>query len=124
MNLQVMGPKLAGLALILFSVTLSAAAQIMLKKGMSGASGDFVAVALHCIRSPWIIAGFAAYGLGALVWLAVLARYDASYAYPFVGIGFLITLAFAAVFLGEHVSAWRLGGVCLIIGGITMVATL
>ena len=39
-----------------------------------------------------VIGGFGLYCLGALVWLVVLARADVSYAYPFLGLGFILTM--------------------------------
>ncbi|WP_340109403.1 SMR family transporter [Pikeienuella sp. HZG-20] len=115
--------------LTVFSVTLSACAQIMLKFGMSApsvraalAGSDMLAKVQAVAFSPFVVGGLAVYFLGALVWLTVLSRIDVSQAYPFVGMGFVLTLLFAWLFLGEHISASRLFGASLILAGIVFVA--
>ena len=115
--------------LTMFSVTLSACAQIMLKLGMStppvraAMSGDdALAKVLSVALSPFVAGGLAVYFFGALVWLSVLSRIDVSQAYPFVGMGFVITLFFAWLFLGENISSLRLLGSSLILIGIVFVA--
>ena len=44
-----------------------------------------------------MVAGLALYGLGAMVWLYVLARLPLSAAYPFVGLGFILTMVLGSV---------------------------
>ena len=115
--------------LTLFSVTLSACAQIMLKFGMSApavraalAGGDVAAKLQAVALSPFVVGGLAVYFFGALVWLTVLSRIDVSQAYPFVGMGFVLTLLFAWLILGENISGLRLVGSSLILVGIVFVA--
>ena len=116
------------LALILLSVSLSAFAQIALKHGMSSVQAQRALAAndvshLTAIAAnPYVLLGFALYGLGAILWLGVLAKIDVGQAYPFVGLGFLLTLAFAVAFLGESVSVARLAGTALIVAGVALVA--
>ena len=111
--------------LILASVTISAVAQIALKRGMSGepvqqalSGDDLIGKILAVGFSPMVILGLALYALGAVVWLLVLARIDVSQAYPFVGIGFLITLAAGVLLLGETLTMARVAGVLLVAAGI------
>lgn len=119
--------RLGLLALILLSVAISALAQIALKSGMSS-----VAVQKTLAASPWdtlgaallnpaVLAGLGLYGAGALLWLYVLARVDVSVAYPFVGLGFVLTAAFAVLILGEPVNALRLAGTGLVVVGVVLV---
>ena len=87
-------------ALILVSVSLSALAQIALKHGMSSATAQRaleqggLAGALAIGTNLHVILGFAMYGLGAVLWLGVLAKVDVGQAYPFVGLGFIMTMCF------------------------------
>jgi multidrug transporter EmrE-like cation transporter len=117
------------LGLIIFSVTLSALAQICLKIGMSSlsvqkaiSSSSVSATAYAVLSSPAVIGGLALYGLGAIVWLSVLARIDVSIAYPFVGISFLITAALAVLILGEPLSTPMIIGTSLVILGVAILA--
>ena len=69
---------------------------------------------------PAVLTGFALYGLGALVWLLVLAEWDVSKAYPLVGLGFAATLLIGWS-IGEHVTIVRAIGVVLICAGVALV---
>ncbi len=114
------------LLLILASVSLSAFAQLALKVGTGaaaagrteGVGGEMMGLA----QSPWVIAGLGLYGIGALLWLFVLGRVPLSLAYPFVGIGFILTMLAGAFFLNESVSLIRIGGTVMIAAGCVLVA--
>ncbi|MFO1417925.1 MAG: hypothetical protein U1E83_04585 [Methylotetracoccus sp.] len=114
--------------LTLISVTISAVAQIVLKHGMSSPSTQSaladggLAAALGIASNPFIWLGFGLYGFGAVLWLGVLAKIDVSQAYPFVGIGFLLTMAFGVLILGESFNLTRLAGTLLVVSGVILVA--
>nr|WP_217346591.1 hypothetical protein [Noviherbaspirillum sp. L7-7A]MBV0881056.1 hypothetical protein [Noviherbaspirillum sp. L7-7A] len=119
-----MNPLILAVISICFSVT----AQFLLKAGMGSssvktASATFsgMSTLLAIFTQPYVISGFVFYGLGAVVWLSVLSRWDVSKAYPFVGIGFAMT-ALIGLFIGEQVGPLRAGGVILICAGVWMVA--
>ena len=117
------------LSLLVLSVSLSAIAQISLKHGMSspkvthlldsGASGAILGAIL---KSPSVMGGLALYGIGAVVWLFVLARLDVTTAYPFVGLGFILTMILGAFFLGEILTPWKVVGTLLVTAGVILVA--
>lgn len=116
------------LSLILTSVALSAVAQLVLKIGMSSdatrlalQSGGMNAV-VSVASNPYIWLGLGVYGLGTVLWLGVLSKIDVSQAYPFVGLGFLLTMLFGLAFLGEQVSIQRIAGTLLVIAGVYLVA--
>jgi drug/metabolite transporter (DMT)-like permease len=117
------------LSLILLSVSLSAAAQLVLKKGMSTpslqqimATGGAGEIILRILLSPLVIGGLFIYFLGALVWLLVLSKIDLSQAYPFVVLGFIMTMVLSVVFLSETVTPLRMMGTLVIVGGVVMVS--
>jgi len=116
------------LALIFISVALSAFAQIALKHGMSSAQAQRAVASSEVsglaaiATNPYIVLGFALYGLGAILWLGVLAKIDVGQAYPFVGLGFVLTMGFGILFLGEAFSLMRAAGTLLVIGGVVLVA--
>lgn len=112
----------------LSSIVLSVAAQFALKAGMS--SGAVKATLeqplsatslLQVLTNGFVLGGFVLYGVGAVVWLAVLSRWDVSKAYPLVGFGFVLT-ALVGAMLGEHVSLVRALGIALICGGVLLVS--
>jgi multidrug transporter EmrE-like cation transporter len=115
------------LLLILSSVALSALAQLLLKIGVGGASSGAVSLPWHArmaamLMSPHVLGGLLLYGIGTLIWLFVLARAPLSIAYPFVGLGFIMTAAMGAMVLGEAVTPLRMFGVLLIAIGCVLVA--
>jgi multidrug transporter EmrE-like cation transporter len=115
------------LTLIFISVSMSAIAQITLKHGMSspavqqGLTGGWMQIALTVGTNLYVWLGLTLYGLGAVLWLGVLAKIDVSIAYPFVGFGFILTALFGVFLLGEAFSLIRFVGTCLVVLGILLV---
>lgn len=115
--------------LILASVSLSALAQIVLKSGMSTPSvvgamhnapaRDFV---VEVATNPRVVGGLTLYFASAALWLLVLARMPVSAAYPFVGLGFVMTMLLGWLFLDETVNVVRLGGTLLVAMGVVLIA--
>lgn len=118
------------LLLILFSVTLSAAAQIALKFGVSkteairpaAESLSLLSSLLAYGSNGYVLLGLLTYGVGAVVWLLVLARLDVTQAYPFVGLGFVVTMILGVVLLHESVTLPRVVGTLLVVLGVSLVA--
>jgi drug/metabolite transporter (DMT)-like permease len=116
---------LKSLILILLSVGLSAIAQIAMKAGVSGAApqvptsmlGPYIAM----LTAPKVVVGLACYGLSALIWLKVLQMMDVSQAYPFVAVGFVLTMALGFMLLGETPHLTRLLGAGFILVGVWLV---
>lgn len=115
------------LLIAVFSIVLSVAAQFSLKTGMSHPEiksllgQPFMPTTLLTILTNRFVAGgFLLYGLGAAVWLTVLARWDVSKAYPLAGLGFCMA-ALAGLLAGEQVGLWRLLGIMLICTGVVLV---
>lgn len=117
--------SLKGLILILLSVGLSAIAQIAMKAGVSGASAPSASSVLgsymSMLTAPKVLLGLACYGLGALIWLRVLSMMDVSQAYPFVAVGFVLTMALGFMLLGETPHLTRLLGAGFILVGVWLV---
>lgn len=103
--------------LAVVSVLLSVAAQFTLKAGMKGQAD---AALWKALLQPLVMGGFLLYGLSAVVWLSVLARWEVSKAYPLVGLGFALTVAIGLL-VGEEVSVQRCLGVGLIVAGVALV---
>ena len=115
------------LSLILLTVTLSAFAQLVLKLGVAkpqmadALQSGVIDAMLTAAISPLIWLGLIIYGLSVAMWLWVLSKVDLSVAYPFVGISFLVTMAFGAFLLNESVTPMRIVGTILIASGSILV---
>ncbi|OYY49350.1 MAG: hypothetical protein B7X95_06660 [Methylophilaceae bacterium 17-44-8] len=110
--------------LILCSVMLSSIAQIVLKTGMSNPgvlnavqSGVAMQMITTISTNLYVIGGLTLYFASAAVWLLVLARVDVSFAYPFVGLGFVVTMLLAFFINGEVLSTAKvIGTLCIALG--------
>jgi drug/metabolite transporter (DMT)-like permease len=113
--------------LILLSVLCGVGGQTVIKIGVSRpgaaeAAAGFLPLVGMIIRSPLVLAGLVLYGLGALAWIAVLARVDLSVAYPFLALNFILVTLSSQFLLGEKIPGLRWLGVLVICSGIFLVA--
>jgi drug/metabolite transporter (DMT)-like permease len=117
------------LLLLVVSVTLSAFAQVSFKIGVSapqvqrlvGESRWNTAVMAFASR-PAIWLGLTLYGIGTVIWLVALSRTQLSQAYPFVGLGFVLTSLFGVVLFSDAMGPLRLIGTALVVIGIWLIA--
>jgi multidrug transporter EmrE-like cation transporter len=119
--------KAIALALAVFCVLLSSAAQIALKRGMAPPpnaqfGSDLGGTYAHALTSPMVWLGLGLYGLSTLLWLWVLSRLDVSLAYPLVSLGFVVTMAAGVLWLGEPFSWLRVAACTLIVIGVSLLA--
>jgi multidrug transporter EmrE-like cation transporter len=117
------------LALILASVSLSALAQVAFKLGLSShtvrtvmAEESTPRAVISFATSPGVLGGLALYGIGTLLWLNALAKIELSQAYPFVGLGFVLTAFLGYAVFNDALSPMRLTGTAVVIAGIVLVA--
>ena len=118
--------KPALFAAILGAVSLSALAQVALKLGTaplkSTAGKNLPDIILSVAASPFIWIGLGIYGASVLGWIWVLSKTDVSVAYPFVGLGFVLTAVMGVLVLHENVSPLRIAGTVLVICGCVLIA--
>jgi drug/metabolite transporter (DMT)-like permease len=113
--------------LILLSVSSGVAGQTVLKLGVShpgapDATANLVSLIAMIVRSPLVLLGLLLYGIGALAWIAVLARLDLSLAYPFLALNFVLVALVSRVVLGESIPPMRWLGILVICSGIVLAA--
>lgn len=120
-----------GLAALTASIVLSAAGQLAMKVGMrelhrvgidAFTNANWTAIGPAVL---WTIVGVAAYAVSMLAWLLVLARYPLSYAYPFLGMSYVLVYAVATHWsaLGEPSSPLRAFGTLLVVAGVVLVSS-
>jgi len=115
------------LLIVILSFALSVAAQFSLKAGMSSVGVQellpqpfTLRTAFTLLSDKFVLGGFLLYGLGAVVWLGVLSKWDVSNAYPLIRLGFAFTVIIGLM-AGKHVTLPRLIGVALICSGFFLV---
>jgi multidrug transporter EmrE-like cation transporter len=115
--------------LIISNVLLTSVAQIVLKAGMSQPAvlqglddGLRSSTVVTVATSPMVVLGLGMYFCAAFIWLLVLARIEVSLAYPFVGIGFVITMLLGWGIHGDSLSVARVAGTLLIAIGVAILA--
>lgn len=116
------------LVLILISVTLSACAQVLFKFGVAPVPGQdgasspsLIGAVIATLLRPGVLGGLALYGIGTVIWLRALAQTELSQAYPFVGLGFVMTAVLGYVVFDEALGPTRLIGIALVVAGVILV---
>jgi multidrug transporter EmrE-like cation transporter len=117
------------LGLILLSISLSAIAQVLFKFGMSSvavrqalAVGSPMQAAIAVFLSAGVLGGLSLYGIGTVLWLGVLSRTEVSQAYPFVGLGFVLTALIGYFLFGDALGPLRIVGIALVVAGIFLIS--
>lgn len=117
---------LATFFLALFSVSLNACAQIVLRKAMlaHGAVppiGEPVALVWWLTTNVYLWLGLACYAFSIGLWLVVLSRAEVSVAYPMLSIGYIIAAVLSFLLLGEAIGPAKIGGIGLICIGVLLI---
>jgi drug/metabolite transporter (DMT)-like permease len=111
------------LALILISVVLTSLGQLFFKKGMMILDHQHQQASLwklmgYAFGNGYVLLGFLSFGAGAVLWLAVLAKEEVSYAYPLSSLGYIIVLIGSFLLFQEHISLSRVIGILLLVMGV------
>ena len=75
---------------------------------------------LKLFFDPFIMSGFVAAFLASLCWMAAMTAFDLSYAYPFMGLNFVLVFLASAILLNEQVTLYKVVGLSLIVLGIVI----
>ncbi len=110
------------LGMALISIALGATGQFLFRVGMLKVGK----VTLYSIGgqifqvlfTPAIILGFFCFGLSSLLWLIIISRWQLSFAYPLVALGYIIVIAYGTIFLRETLDLPKIIGCLFILSGI------
>jgi multidrug transporter EmrE-like cation transporter len=113
--------------LILMSVSLNAAAQVLIRAGMlkvgNTTSGAMLIKALPTMLTNWQLwLAMVAYGVSILTWMMALSKFEVSFAYAFLALGFVLVTLCGYFFFDETINILRIAGVGLICIGVLLVA--
>lgn len=114
--------------LILSSVLLNVTAQIFMKKGMiqvgevQNSIKYLIGVIPNMITNIFLWLAMLCYAISIFLWMIVLSKVDVSYAYPFLSVGYIVSL-FAGYFLfSENITSIRILGVIIIAIGVLLIS--
>ena len=119
----------SSILLILFSISIAVAGQIILKIGINhiGVVNFSNLDALKqlffgVIKSPLVISGLFLYVISAAIWLVVLSAVDLSFAYPFIGFTYVMVLVLSKFILKEDVNPIRWAGALIVTVGVIVIS--
>ena len=112
------------LAVALFSIVLGATGQFLFRLGMlhygkvtvTGIWGQLGSI----IFTPAIFLGFSCFGVSSILWLVVISRWELSYAYPLVALGYVMAILYGTFLLHETLTLPKIVGSVLILAGISV----
>lgn len=72
--------------------------------------------------NPFVFGGLIVMVISMASHLIVLSKVDISFAYPFLGLSFVLITLYGAFVLSEPLNIWKIAGVVFIVLGVGMVA--
>jgi len=116
------------LSILILSVILNTAANLLVRKGASTLSfskfevGNFLGTLAQATINPFVILGLLSFGLSFIAWLVVISKLEASFAVPFMSISYILLAIFGKFILGENVTFLRIAGISIIIFGVYVIS--
>ena len=115
--------------LILLSITIAVGGQILLKIGMNKIGEINISSASSVghlftgiVKSPTVLVGLFLYAISAVLWLIVISSVDLSFAYPFIGLTYVLILVVSKFVLKEDVNPIRWIGTAIITIGVVVIS--
>jgi len=115
--------------LILLSIGIAVGGQVLLKIGMNrmgpinidsiSSLGHFF---LGILKSPTVLVGLFLYMISAAIWLIVISIVDLSFAYPFIGLTYVLILVVSKFVFKEDVNPIRWIGTAIITIGVIVIS--
>lgn len=113
-------------ALVLVTVCLNAASQVLMKEGMNRVSRssvlDGVELLMAAALNPWVVLGVLSMAASMCTYLIAISRLDISFAFPFISLAYPIVLTYGYFVLAEQMGPLRIVGIAVIVLGTLLVA--
>ncbi len=120
---------LSSVLLILLSISIAVTGQILLKIGIDrigvngiGSTKALINLFSGIIKSPIVLTGLFLYFISAAIWLVILSTVDLSFAYPFIGLSYVLVLILSKFILKEEVNPIRWIGGFIITAGVVIIS--
>ena len=107
-------------ALIISSIVIGAAGQILLKIGVNKLGGFNINASgvRSMLKSYYILTGLLLFGISFLLWVKVLTKNDLSYVYPMMSLSYIIILIASRFLFNEPITVNKVIGISAIITGV------
>jgi len=117
---------LVNYVVLLTSIALAIAGQLLMKQGMM-MFGKFPVTQLlskliPMFMQPYVFLGFVFFGLSSIFWLVVLSRIDLSFAYPMVSVAYVFVAIFSYLLFHESIPLIRWLGIITICFGVFLIS--
>ena len=115
------------LTLLAVNILLNVAGQLAMKRGMTAVGvvalqlDRFASTMGQALSNGYVMAGIAAYGVSAILWLVLLSRLPLSYVYPAISLGYVVVVLISWAVLKEDIPPLRWLGVLVICIGVYLV---
>lgn len=115
-------------ALILVTVALNSSSQLLMKAGMSRvdqfefSGAQMGRMLLNTFTEPLILLGLTTMVISMVTYLMALSRFDVSFTFPFLSLGFVVVALYGYFILGENVNPVRVAGILVIVAGAVLVS--
>lgn len=76
----------------------------------------------HLFINPWILSSIVSTLFAGIAWMLTMTRFEISYAYPWIGLNFVLMFVFGVLLFNESFSATKLLGTLLVVGGIIVMS--
>ncbi|MCL4490136.1 MAG: EamA family transporter [Chloroflexi bacterium] len=112
---------------LLPAVLLSTTGELFLKRGMNQvgvldfAGPNFMPTVVRMALNVNIWLGFIGFMGGSVFWLSVISRVPLSFAYPMLGLNYVIIAVESWIFLGEGLNTMTVAGALVVGAGVAMV---
>jgi multidrug transporter EmrE-like cation transporter len=113
---------------ILFTVLTNAAAQLMLKQGMTtlgpaiAAQDNLILKMIQIVFTPWVFLGLVTFVISMASHMFVLSKVDLSFAYPFLSLAYVAVAVMAWWLFKEDLGAYKMAGIVFICVGTILIA--
>jgi multidrug transporter EmrE-like cation transporter len=112
------------------SILLNVCGQVSIKQSITNyqaraGEGTYfgLSTALPILTSPLTLLGLALYAVSAIFWISALSRVQLSYAYPLLGVGYVLVAVASWQLWGENMSVQRILGTLVVAVGVYLVGT-
>ena len=90
--------------------------------GIAASGESRISYLIGMLTDPWVLTGLAGAFFASIAYMLAIDKLSLSYAYPLMALSFVLVPFGAVICFGERIPPLQLGGLLLIITGVTLSA--